>query len=44
MGGTTPQPPQNRRTLILLGFLATAANHRTNRRSEPPHQQFQRLG
>jgi hypothetical protein len=37
MGGTAPEPPQNRRTLILLGFWqppqtaarTAAANHRT---------------
>jgi hypothetical protein len=44
MGGTTPQPPQNRRTLILLVFFGTAANHRMNHGSEPPHKQFQGVG
>jgi hypothetical protein len=43
MGGTTPQSPQNRRTLILLAFLETAANHRTKRRREPPRKRFQRV-
>jgi hypothetical protein len=32
---------KNHRPLILLGFLETAANHRTNRPSEPPHKRFQ---
>jgi hypothetical protein len=42
MGGIAPQPPQNRRTLTLLGFR----NRRKppqNRRSQPPHVQFQWL-